>query len=87
MSMFVVVTSMTIVDDSGPGSPQQLPKYLPDELTGGDLETVHGEWAQQNVNEKHRDALYARVCSSEYLIFDLDKAMSVRTRDRCISCM
>ena len=38
--------------------------------TKGDPETVHSEWAQQNVNEKHRDALYVRVCSSEYLIFD-----------------
>ena len=50
-------------------SPQQLSKYIPDIVhwwgkiwIKGDPETVHSKWAQQNVNEKHRDASYARVC-------------------------
>lgn len=58
-------------------SPWQLSKYIPDVVhwwgkirIKGDPETVHSEWAQRNVNEKHRDASYARVCWSEYLMFD-----------------
>ena len=58
-------------------SPQQLSKYLPDVVDQwgkiwikGDPEVVHSEWAQRDVNEKHRDASYARVRSSKYLIFD-----------------
>ena len=50
-------------------SPQQLAKYIPDVVhwwgkiqIKGDPEMIHSEWAQWNLNEKHRDALYARVC-------------------------
>ena len=50
-------------------SPQQLAKYIPDVVhrwgkirIKGDPEMIHSEWAQQNLNEKHRDASYARVC-------------------------
>jgi len=49
-------------------SPRKLSKYIPDIVhrwgkiwMKGDPETVHSEWAQRNVNEKHRDASYARV--------------------------
>jgi len=49
-------------------SPQRLSKYIPDVIhwwgkirIKGDPETVHSEWAQWNLNKKHRDASYARV--------------------------
>ena len=47
----------------------QLSKYIPDVVhrwgkiqIRDDPETVHSAWAQRGVNEKHRDASYARVC-------------------------
>ena len=47
-------------------SPRRLSKYVPDMADRwgkirikGEPETVHGAWAQRNVNERHRDALFA----------------------------
>ena len=60
-------------------SPQQLSKFIPEMANWwgkirikGDPETVHSAWAQWNVNERHRDALFARVCWLECLILTLD---------------
>ena len=60
-------------------SARRLSKYVPDMADRwgkirikGDPETVHSAWAQRNVNERHRDASFARVRRSECLILTLD---------------